>query len=148
MGTDKSQLAVRAVVAIYREFEQIARRSDISMAQYRLLLYLRNGPQRAGAIAAAAELAKPTVSLAVSGLRERGWVESGGDTDGRASLVVITAAGKARMDRFEKELSQSMGAMLAPKDLGGLTEVLAQAYAAMAISREERMKTVERGLAE
>lgn len=143
MGTDQTQLAVRAVVAIYREFEQIARRSDISMAQYRLLLYLRNGPRRAGAIAAAATLAKPTVSLAIGGLRERGWVESGSDADGRASVVVITEAGKARMDSFERDLSQAVGAMLAPEDLGGLTNVLAQAYAAMAVSREERMKTVE-----
>ena len=148
MSSEQSQLAVRAVVAIYREFEQIARRSDISLAQYRLLLYLRNGPKRAGAIAAAAALAKPTVSLALNGLRDKGWVESAADADGRASVVAITPEGHARIMSFERELASAMGAMVHADELGHLSVVLAEAYVSMAATRDERMKAVERGLVE
>ena len=49
-------LAVRSIVSLYREFEQVARRSNISLGQYRTLLYLRAGPKNAGAIAAAGEI--------------------------------------------------------------------------------------------
>ena len=44
---------VRLVVSLYREFEQVARRGDMSMAQYRTLLYLLGGSRRAGELAAA-----------------------------------------------------------------------------------------------
>lgn len=140
MSTDASRLAVRSVVAIYREFEQIARRSDISMAQYRLLLFLLNGPKRAGAIAAAAELAKPTVSLAINGLREKGWVKSGPGVDGRASVVTITPEGYARMTSFEQDLAQNLNSML--DDPADLAAALAKAYAAMDATKEIRMKNV------
>ena len=43
---------VRLVVSLYREFEQVARRGDMSMAQYRTLLYLLGGSRRAGELAA------------------------------------------------------------------------------------------------
>jgi DNA-binding MarR family transcriptional regulator len=104
MTTKNAILTVRTIVSSYREFEQAARRSDISMAQYRLMLYLQNGPKRASEIAAAAEIAKPTVSLAINGLREKGWVTTSPDTDGRASCVAITPSGRKRMKSFEGEL--------------------------------------------
>ena len=105
MKTPAPLLAVRAVVAIYREFEQVARRSDVSMAQYRLMLYLRAGPKRAGEIAAAIAVAKPTISLALNALREKGWITSTTDEeDGRASRILITHAGKTRMEAFEAEV--------------------------------------------
>lgn len=128
----------------YREFEQAARRSDISMAQYRLMLYLQNGPKRAGEIAAAAEIAKPTVSLAINGLREKGWVTTSPDTDGRASCVVITPSGRKRMKSFEGELGALLKKMMGEGDFEALTEVLADAYHAMGATKDERLKSVER----
>ena len=40
--------AVRAIVFLYREFERVCRNEGISIPQYRLLLFLRHGPKRAG----------------------------------------------------------------------------------------------------
>ena len=58
-GRPKAEvISVRAIVALYREFENVARRADLSLAQYRMLLYLGRGPQRAGVIAAASALKK------------------------------------------------------------------------------------------
>lgn len=134
----KSLTAVRAVVALYREFEQVARRSDISMGQYRMMLYLRNGPKRAGEIAAAAEIAKPTVSLALNALREKGWVEDAAHHDGRASSVGLTSAGRTRMESFEVELGAVMD-LAVGKDLAALHEALENAYVAMWATKEERL---------
>ena len=65
---------VRLVVSLYREFEQVARQGDLSMAQYRTLLYLLGGSRRAGELAAANAVTKPTVSAMINGLRQQGWV--------------------------------------------------------------------------
>ena len=137
-------LAVRAVVAIYREFEQVARRSDISLAQYRLMLYLRTGPKRAGEIAAAIAVAKPTISLALNALREKGWITSSTDEeDGRASRILITAAGKTRMEAFEAELAARIAPMRGGVDAKTLSDALAAAYVAMGATREARLSDVE-----
>ena len=105
-------IAVRIVATLYREFEQAARASDLSLAQYRLLFYMQGGAKRAGAIAVAASLAKPTISLTLNSLRDKGWVENLPDPDGRASVVVLTPAGEARLTAFEAQLSAAMRALL------------------------------------
>jgi len=146
MGSPNSLLAVRAIIAIYREFEQTSRRSDISMAQYRMMLYLRKGPKRAGVIAAAAAIAKPTVSLSINALRDKGWVMSVADIDGRASVFAMTAAGKRRMARFERKLGKLMRAMVRGQEFDALCEALAEALTAMAHTRDQRLMSVEQSL--
>jgi DNA-binding MarR family transcriptional regulator len=144
MTTPAPLLAVRAVVAIYREFEQLTRRSDISLAQYRLMLYLRTGPKRAGEIAAAIAVAKPTVSLALNALRDKGWINSTTDEeDGRATRILITAAGKTRMEAFEGELAARIAPMLGGADAETLCAALAAAYVAMGATRDARLKDLE-----
>ena len=128
----REAIAVRIVTSIYREFEQAARAGDISMAQYRLLFFLQAGPRRAGAIATAAALAKPTISLTLNGLRERGWVEDVPDPDGRASVVALTPAGEARLASFESELVAKMTEMTEdPAADAALVDGLFTAYLAM-----------------
>ncbi len=147
MTTPAPLLAVRAVVAIYREFEQVTRRSDVSLAQYRLMLYLRTGPKRAGEIAAAIAVAKPTISLALNALREKRWITSTTDeADGRASRILITATGKTRMEAFEAELAARIAPMLGGADARTLCDALAAAYVAMGATREARLKDVEDSL--
>ena len=84
--------AVRLVVSLYREFEQVARRGDMSMAQYRTLLYLLGGSRRAGELAAANAVTKPTVSSMINGLRQQGWVADAMDEtgDGRVTRIELT----------------------------------------------------------
>jgi hypothetical protein len=50
---DERVSGVRLVVSPYREFEQVVRDGEVSMAQYRTLLYLMGGARRAGELAAA-----------------------------------------------------------------------------------------------
>src|SRR5262245_40610357 len=92
---------VRAVVVLHRELELATRQAEMSMGQYRILLMLRTGPWRAGEIAAAASLKRPTVSVLLNGLRERGWIADSIDpVDGRVTRVELTSAGLDKMKAF------------------------------------------------
>jgi DNA-binding MarR family transcriptional regulator len=135
---------VRLVVSLYREFEQVARRGDLSMAQYRTLLYLLGGSLRAGELAAANAVTKPTVSSMINSLRQQGWVADTDDEtgDGRATRVELTAAGRARLARFEDELAGRMEELLPGVDLPMMRQVLGGLYDAHAETREERLGNV------
>jgi len=145
MNDHDRALAIRSIVSLYREFEQVARRADISLGQYRTLLYLRAGPKNAGAIAAAGEIKKPTVSALLNGLREKGWIATANDPgDARVTQVVLTPAGKARMDAFELELADRIDPLMAGLDHGAFYGALSAAATALRLSTEERQREVER----
>ncbi len=149
MGADGGEQAarrepgVRLIVSLYREFEQVARRSDISMAQYRTLLYLMGGHRRAGELAAANAVTKSTVSSMIAGLRGQGWVVEETDPgDGRVTRVVLTAAGRERVAAFEQELAARMADLLPGQDPGELAAVWDRLYDAHATTREARLADV------
>ncbi len=131
---------VRLVVSLYREFEQVARRGDISMAQYRTLLYLLAGSRRAGELAAANAVTKPTVSSMINGLRQQGWVTDADDEtgDARVTRIELTAAGRERLDRFEEELADRMEGLLPGVDRTATRAFLRDLYGAHAETRGER----------
>ena len=135
---------VRLVVSLYREFEQVARRGDLSMAQYRTLLYLLGGSKRAGELAAANAVTKPTVSSMINSLRREGWVADTTDEtgDGRATRVELTAAGRERVARFEEGLAGRMEELLPGVDLASMRRVLGDLYDAHAETRAERLGNV------
>jgi len=100
--SDPQSLSVRAIIAFYREFERVMRDGDISLAQYRTMLYLKGGAKRAGAIAAAGAVKKPTVSAMLNNLREKGWIRDEADpVDGRAIAVALTPAGAPASRRLK-----------------------------------------------
>jgi len=135
---------VRLVVSLYREFEQVARRGDLSMAQYRTLLYLLGGSRRAGELAAANAETKPTVSTMINGLRQQGWVTDAVDEagDGRVTRIELTAAGRARLARFEEELAERMEQLVPGVDRTAMRGFLRELYEAQAETREERLGNV------
>src|SRR5580658_446573 len=134
MNAHDRALAVRSIVSLYREFEQVARRADISLGQYRTMLYLRTGPKNAGAIAAAGEIKKPTVSALLNSLRDKGWITTADDpTDARVTRVVLTPEGKARMDPLMTGL-----------DHDSFYAALSAAATALRLGTAERRREVER----
>ena len=143
--SDFSHFAVRAVIVFYREFERVTREADISIGQYRTMLFLKGGAQRAGAIAAAGAVKKPTVSSMLANLREKGWIRDEADPqDGRAISVALTPAGRARLDALEEELIARMREIVPAPELEGLIEGLARAYNALRGSTEDRFKDIEK----
>ncbi len=135
---------VRLVVSLYREFEQVARRSDLSMAQYRTLLYLLGGSRRAGELAAANSVTKPTVSSMITSLRQQGWVADAVDEtgDGRVTRIELTEAGRARLSRFEEQLAERMEELVPGVDHTAMRGFLRMLYDAHAETREERLGNV------
>ena len=99
------EIGVRLVVALYRDFEQAARSSDITMAQYRTLLFLLRS-RRAGEIASASSVSKPTVSAMITRLRANGWIEEvPSPEDARITKLELTDSGRDRLVQFEAVLS-------------------------------------------
>ncbi len=134
---------VRLVVSLYREFEQVARRGDMSMAQYRTLLYLLGGSRRAGELAAANAVTKPTVSSMINGLRQHGWVADAVDEgDGRVTRVELTPAGRERLAAFEGELAERMEELLPGVNLEEVRTVFGGLYDAHAETRDDRLGNV------
>jgi DNA-binding MarR family transcriptional regulator len=135
---------VRLVVSLYREFEQVARRGDLSMTQYRTLLYLLGGSRRAGELAAANAVTKPTVSAMLNSLRQQGWVTDAEDEagDGRVTRIELTAAGRTRLAHFEEELAERMEELLPGVDRGAARAFLRELSLAHAQTREERLRNV------
>jgi DNA-binding MarR family transcriptional regulator len=137
---------VRLVVSLYREFEQVTRGGDLSMAQYRTLLYLMGGSLRAGELAAANAVTKPTVSAMIASLRDRGWVTEAVDpSDGRVSRIELTAAGRQRVRRLEDELADRLEALVPDIEPAQLRATLAELYQSHATTRQERLANVFRG---
>ena len=88
-------LMARTVVVLFREFEKIARELDITIPQYRFLLFLKRGPKRAGELAVEAAIRKPTASGLIADMEKRGLIARKPDKDdGRSVKLNLTPKGR------------------------------------------------------
>jgi DNA-binding MarR family transcriptional regulator len=125
-------ISARAIVRMFHRFELMTRNSDLSFAQYRILGYLQNGPRRAGELAIAAAVKKPTVSTLLNGLRQRGWIADRTDpVDGRVVKVVLTASGLTRLRAFDNQLAKTLESYLPEADLPRVLATLVDLYACL-----------------
>ena len=110
MGGEEQELrsrAVRAFVFMTRLFEYECRDLDVSLAQYRLLLYLRHGPKRAGELAAQASITRPSLSTLIANLESRGWIRRREvDDDGRGVSLELSRKGFGAIVRVEKRFGE------------------------------------------
>ena len=145
MSDKKHHLAVRAVIVFYREFERVTREADISIGQYRTMLFLKGGAKRAGAIAAAGAVKKPTVSAMLANLRDKGWITDETDPDdARALSVALTPKGRARIDALEDELAARLAAIVPDGEVTALMDALSAAYLTLKSTQADRLKDIER----
>jgi DNA-binding MarR family transcriptional regulator len=99
--------AVRAFVFMSRLFEYECRELGISMAQYRMLLYLRHGPRRAGELAVRASITRPTLSTLIATLERQGLVQRASvDADKRGVRLELTRKGLATIERVEARFGE------------------------------------------
>jgi DNA-binding MarR family transcriptional regulator len=143
-SSSKNHLGIRAIIVFYREFERATREADISLGQYRTMLFLKGGAKRAGAIAAAGAVKKPTVSAMLANLREKGWITDEVDPDdARALSVALTPAGLARINALEDELSARLASVVPGVELAAMIDALSAAYLSLRSSQAERVKDIE-----
>ena len=99
--------AVRTVAAVSRVFEQVCREVGVSLPQYRLLLFVRHGPKRAGELAARAAIKRPTLTAIVAGLEKEGRLTRIADeVDGRGVRIEITPQGLGALELAEEKLGE------------------------------------------
>ena len=102
----RATAAVRSIVFLYREFERACREEGISIPQYRLLLFLRHGPKRAGELAARAAIQRPTLTSLVDGLEKDGRLRRVQvEADRRGVRLELTETGMRDMRRIEGTLA-------------------------------------------
>ncbi|WCL53515.1 MarR family winged helix-turn-helix transcriptional regulator [Gimibacter soli] len=138
------RIAVRSFVDIYREIERAARVGRMTIPQYKLLLYLRAGPQRAGELAALAAVKKPTITPIVATLEDRGWVAREADPDDRrSSRLMMTDEGRFAMNAFESELAEVLDTLLPEGSKEHFYEMFDILNTALYSSVEERLRYFE-----
>ena len=98
--------AVQAVRALARASSALERSSpNLSLAHYRVLTAVAQGNERASNIARKLAIGKPTVSVAVESLCQRGLLaRSGVAGDQRAAALHLTPAGETLLEQVETEM--------------------------------------------
>ena len=98
--------AVEAVRSLARASSVLERSSrHLSLAHYRVLAAIAQGDERASNIARKLAIGKPTVSVAVESLCQRGLlVRAGVAGDQRAAALRLTTAGETLLEQVETEM--------------------------------------------
>ncbi len=131
-------VVVRTVLAVYREMERLARDETMTLAQYRLLVFLLRGPRRTAELAVAALVAKPSITPIVASLEKQGWVTRSTDPeDQRVSNVRITDQGRKAMAAFEAHLESALADLIGRDVVNQANQGLLPMYHAHSKAREE-----------
>jgi DNA-binding MarR family transcriptional regulator len=89
-----------------RHFERACVEMGLSLPQYRLLLWVRGGPQRAAELATRAAVRRPTLTALVDGLEAEGLLaRTAVEDDRRGIRLEVTEKGLELLARTEEHLS-------------------------------------------
>jgi long-chain acyl-CoA synthetase len=125
----------RVAARLSRLLEVCLASQDLSLSQYRTLLFLADGSAAASALADRLAVTRPTVTAVVDGLVSRGLVERTSETgdrrrvshvltvEGRRVLAAADAAADARLSAIAGHLDPA-GAEEAFRGLGRWSEAL------------------------
>lgn len=120
-------LMARTVVILFRDFEVIAREHDITIPQYRFLLFLKRGPKRAGELAVQASIRKPTASGLIADMEKHGLIERAPDrSDGRSVKLSLTGKGLEKCRRFERALAMFLPSLLDKGNGGAMLDAFCE----------------------
>lgn len=110
--------AVRTVARLARKLECA---TDLSLSQYRVLAAVDDGGERATHLAHALALAKPTVTAAVDGLVERGFLaREPVPGDRRSVRIALTTSGRLALATAEAAMAATLEAALPAEALAVL----------------------------
>jgi DNA-binding MarR family transcriptional regulator len=137
--------AVRTLVSTYREFEQAALPAELSLPQYRMLLFLLNfGPRKATDIASVYLLKKPTVTELLNTLETGGLITRCPDEiDQRSATVAINAQGRKALKDFERLITKALERLIQGEDREQILEGFEMFHKAFVRVRSERMATLK-----
>jgi DNA-binding MarR family transcriptional regulator len=133
--------AVRAIVFMNRIFEYECRGLDVGLAQYRLLLYLRHGPKRAGELATQSSLTRPALSTLIAGMEQERLIRRGAvQTDRRGVRLEITRKGVETIERVEERFGRVFDDAIVELDRAELVQSLAGLCRQLTVDMEKRIR--------
>jgi MarR family transcriptional regulator for hemolysin len=106
---------IRLLARLARIAEQTCQATGISLPQYRLLVAVSGGPQRASELAASVGVSRPTLTSLVDGLEDNGLLRRVPvPSDRRGIRLETTEAGKQAMALAERALAQRLVCLIDP----------------------------------
>lgn len=134
---------VRGIAFLSRLFEQTCQGAGLSLPQYRLLLYVRRGPQRAAELAARAAVKRPTLTALVDGLQQQGLLRRiPVEGDRRGVRLDLTAKGVQALDEAEGALTRQLASIAGEaEEAAGILDGLDALAAVLERELEERVRT-------
>jgi len=107
---------IRLLARLARVAEQACQATGISLPQYRLLVSVSGGPQRASELAARVGVSRPTLTSLVDGLEHAGLLRRVPvPTDRRGIQLVPTDEGLGAVERADAALTRRMLELVAPE---------------------------------
>ena len=133
--------AIRAIVFMNRLFEYETRSLDVGLAQYRLLLYLRYGPKRAGELATHASVTRPALSTLIAGMEDARLIRrSTVQADRRGVRLEITRKGLDTIERAEERFGRVFDDAVQSLDREHLIESLSALCKQLTLELETRVR--------
>ena len=109
MGLESSPRPGRTAARLARQVELALVEVDLSLPQYRILIYLDEGKVAASALADKLAVSRPSVTAVVDGLVTRGLVERHHDpTDRRRVGHDLTAEGRLLLKRGDESVDRRL----------------------------------------
>lgn len=119
MGADRAPRhtrradAVRAAARLARVSGAALAEADLTLAQYRVLVFLDAGERPASHVAALLDVTPSTVTSVVDGLCGRGLVQRGEDPcDRRRVVLSLTGAGHDQVAEGDRVVAERLGRLL------------------------------------
>lgn len=117
----------RALARLSRVLDHASSSAGLSVAQYRVLVFVAERPQRASALATKVDVQRATLSAIVGGLERAGLLQrTAVESDGRGVQLELTPAGAEALVRAERSLAGQLGEIMAAGgvDASGLAALL------------------------
>ena len=137
--------SVRSVARMAKAVEVALGDVDLSLPQYRLLIYLDRGDEMASALADKLSVSRPSVTALVDGLVERGLVERRPDQDDRRRIgLCLTDQGGRALAGADEVVERRVAAVLGhlpDAEARHAAEGLRLLGRALTVARESRART-------
>jgi long-chain acyl-CoA synthetase len=101
--------AARAAARLAKQVELALDAVDLSMPQYRVMVFLSAGASGASTLAGTLAVSRPTITVVVDGLVAKGYVERQGDEHDRRKVHHrLTPAGRRALERADGVVSERL----------------------------------------
>jgi DNA-binding MarR family transcriptional regulator len=129
---------IRLLARLARVAEQSCQATGISLPQYRLLVSVSGGPQRASELAARVGVSRPTLTSLVDGLEQAGLLKRAPvPTDRRGIQLVPTEEGLGAVERADSALTRRMLELVGPEKVARVGSLISDVVSALDREGEE-----------